>query len=79
MSATELYKAKLDLIAWINQLSDVKMIEFLEGLRASEMQKDGWDDLPESHKIEIEKGLADIEAGNVLSSSEFWKRLRNGK
>ena len=79
MSVAELYKAKLDLIAWINQLSDVKMIEFLEGLRISETSADGWDELPESHKAEIEKGLADIEAGNVLSSAEFWKQLKDGK
>lgn len=77
MSATELYKAKLDLIAWINQLSDVKMIEFLEGLRISETTTDGWDELPESHKVEIEKGLADLEKGNVISSAEFWRRLKN--
>ena len=77
MSAAELYKAKLDLIAWINQLSDAKMIEFLEGLRNSEIEKDGWDTLPESHKAEIEKGLEDMEKGNVISSAEFWKRLKN--
>jgi predicted transcriptional regulator len=79
MSAAELYKAKLDLIAWINQLSDVKMIEFLEGLRASEMKTDGWDDLPESHKARIEKGLEAMERGEVLSSEEFWKRLKNAR
>lgn len=77
MSAAELYKAKLDLIAWINQLSDVNMIEFLEGLRNSEIQEDGWDNLPESHKAEIEKGLEDVKNGNVLSSEEFWKKLKN--
>jgi hypothetical protein len=77
MSTAELYKAKLDLIAWINQLSDMKMIEFLESLRNSETKADGWDDLPESHKTEIEKGLEDMEKGNVISSAEFWKRLKN--
>ena len=77
MSAAELYKAKLDLIAWINQLSDVQMIEFLEGLRNSEMKEDGWESLPESHKTQIEKGLEAMEKGDVLSSEVFWKRLKN--
>ena len=77
MSAAELYKAKLDLIAWISQLSDGKMIAYLEGLRVSELKADFWDELPESHKIEIQKGLDDIEKGNVMSSEEFWKRLKN--
>jgi len=77
MSAAELYKAKLDLIAWINQLSDVNMIEFLESLRTTGNTSDSWDDLPESHKAEIEKGLKAIENGDVLSSVEFWKKLKN--
>lgn len=36
MSTAELNKKKLDLIAWINRLSDENVIEFLEGLKKSE-------------------------------------------
>lgn len=77
MSAAELYKTKLDLIAWINQLSDVKMIAYLESLRTSESKVDFWDELPESHKARIEAGLAAAERGEVVSSEEFWKMIKN--
>ena len=35
MSRAELNKKKLDLIAWINRLSDENSVEFLEGVKKS--------------------------------------------
>ena len=52
MQISELNKKKLDLIDWINQLSD------------NEQKK-------------IQKGMDDIKNGNVISSAQFWKELKN--
>lgn len=76
MSAAELNKLKLNLIAWIHQLSDVNLLSFLESLKNSESQKDWWDDLsPDQQKL-ILKGIRDAENGNLISSEEFLKKLK---
>lgn len=78
MSTAELNKKKLDLIAWINQLSDENTIEFLDGLKSSKADKDWWDELSISQQQLIKEGIDDIENGNVISSSQFWNKLTNG-
>ena len=78
MSVAEIRKTKLDLIAWIEQLSDVNMLTVLDGLRNSKSDKDWWDELSENQKQHINEGLADAENGRVVSSAVFWDRLKNG-
>ncbi len=76
MSTAELNKKKLDLIAWINRLSDENTIEFLDALKRSNSKGDWWDELTENQQKIIQNGLDDIEEGNLLSSSQFWSRLK---
>ena len=78
MSTAELNQTKLDLIAWINRLSDENMIEFLDGLKKSKSKDDWWDDLSENQQKILRNGMDDIESGNVISSSQFWEELKNG-
>ena len=78
MSTAELNQTKLDLIAWNNRLSDENMIEFLDGLKRSKSKQDWWDDLSENQQKMLRNGMDDIESGNVISSSQFWKELKNG-
>jgi hypothetical protein len=78
MSTAELNQTKLDLIAWINRLSDENMIEFLDGLKKSKSKDDWWDDLSENQQKILRNGMYDIESGNVISSSQFWEELKNG-
>jgi hypothetical protein len=77
MSSAELNRKKLDLISWINQLSDVKIITFLEDLRKSSTKDDWWDELSEKQKNIVLMGLKDAENGNLFSSSEFWKKIKD--
>ena len=77
MSAAELNGIKLDLIAWINQLSDTDLIYFLDGLRVSRDKKDWWEELLTAQKKEVLAGLKDAEAGRVMDSETFWKKLNN--
>jgi hypothetical protein len=78
MSTAELNKTKLDLIAWINRLSDENVIAFLDGLKNSKSKEDWWDELSENQQKMLQNGIDDIETGNVISSIQFWKELKNG-
>lgn len=77
MSTAELNQAKLNLIAWINQLSDVDILSFLDGLRRSKTKNDWWDELNDAQKKSITDGLKDAEKGKLLSSTDFWDKLKN--
>jgi len=78
MSVAEIKKTKLDLIAWIEQLSDVNMLTLLDSLRSSKSDNEWWDNLTENQKQHINEGLNDVENGRVVSSETFWNKLRNG-
>jgi hypothetical protein len=78
MSIAELNKKKLDLIAWINRLSDENIIEFLDGLKESKSKNDWWDELSENQLKMLQNGIDDIENGNLIAPTQFWKDLKNG-
>jgi len=77
MSTAELNEIKLNLIAWINQLSDTDIISFLEGIKNSWSKSDWWDELSSGQKKVVLAGLKDAEEGKLISSGEFWKKLKN--
>lgn len=78
MSTTELNRIKLDLIAWINHLSDENVIEFLDGLKQSESNQDWWGELRIRQQQIIQEGINDAENDNIISSAEFWKSFKDG-
>lgn len=78
MSTSELNKIKLDLIAWINRLFDENVIEFLDGLKQPESNQDWWGELTTRQEQIIHEGVTDAENDNLISSSEFWKSLKDG-
>ncbi len=77
MSTAEINKIKLGLIEWISQLSDVNLISAINKLRNSKSKKDWWDDLSENEKRIVQAGIDDADKGNLISSEEFWKQLKN--
>jgi predicted transcriptional regulator len=78
MSVAELKKTKSNLIAWIEQLSDSNMLVFLDSLRSSKSNSDWWEQLTEAQRQNIIEGVNDAENGRVMSSAEFWTKLKNG-
>ena len=77
MQISELNKKKLDLIDWINQLSDKNTIELLDNLKSATSKDDWWDELSDNEQIKLQNGMNDIKKGNVISSAQFWKELKN--
>lgn len=77
MKTTDLNEIKLDLIDWIDKLSDTDLIQFLDGLRISRAQNDWWEELPIDQKKEILAGLKDADEGKLMDSKMFWKKLDN--
>ena len=77
MQISELNKKKLDLIDWINQLSDKNTIELLNNLKSASSKDDWWDELSDNEQKKLQKGMDDIKKGNVISSAQFWKELKN--
>lgn len=77
MSSAEINQKKLNLIAWINELSDVDFITLLDGLRQTKSEEDWWNEISADQKELIKRGLDDVEQRRVMSSSEFWKRVNN--
>jgi len=77
MSAAELKGIKLNLIDWINQLSDADLIIFLDGLRISRAKTDWWEELSVGQQKQVLAGLHDAENNKMMDSKDFWKRLSN--
>ena len=77
MSTAELNGIKLDLIHWINKLSDSDLLQFLDGLRISREKNDWWEELPIDQKKQILAGIKDADDGNLMDSDKFWKNLSN--
>lgn len=77
MSTAELNGIKLNLISWINQLSDKELISFLDGIRLSRANEDWWNELSTAQKKQILSGIKDADEGKVIDSKDFWKKIKN--
>ena len=77
MSTAEINGIKLNLISWINQLSDKDVISFLDGIRLSRTKEDWWDELSAAQKKQILSGIKDADNGKIIGSKDFWKKLKN--
>ncbi|MFO7789083.1 MAG: hypothetical protein R6V32_00795 [Bacteroidales bacterium] len=62
---------KLELIEWLTKLNDRETIEYLKTVKDSRSTgNDWWDDLSESQKSDINRGLEDIKHGRTISHDE---------
>ena len=77
MLTVEFYKTKLNLIEWINQLSDVDVLSYLVELSKSKTKNNWWNELTEDQKKSIEKGIEDADNGRIMSSEDFWKKVKH--
>ena len=66
---------KLELIEWLSKLEDADTIKYLKIVKeARSSQTDWWDDLMDSQKQSIERGLRDIQEGKTTSHNDIKKK-----
>ncbi|WP_227626041.1 hypothetical protein [Geofilum rubicundum] len=62
---------KLELIEWLAKLEDNETIEYLKIVKDSKTtNNDWWNDLTETQKSGIERGLSDIKEGRTRSHED---------
>ena len=58
---------KLELIEWLTKLDDDETIQYLKIVKDSkDKHSDWWDELSEEQKKGLQRGLNDIDQGNVI-------------
>ena len=67
-----LQNTKIELIQWLTTLDDKSLIQKILDLRKSET-KDWWNEISDSEKASIEKGLSDADNAKLNSHSEARK------
>ncbi len=63
---------KLELIEWLTKLEDDATLDYLKVVKdSSNIHEDWWNALSLEQKSGIERGLSDIEAGNLTVHEEI--------
>jgi hypothetical protein len=66
---------KLELIEWLSKLDDDETIKYLKVVKDSKSKNsDWWDDLTNEQKDGIERGLRDIDNGQVTPHEDVKKK-----
>jgi len=66
---------KIELIEWLAKLEDEETIQYLKVVKDSKSnQHDWWNDLTQSQKEGIERGLDDIDKGRTVPHEDVKKR-----
>lgn len=69
MATTSIQERKLELIQWLSVIEDVSVLDKLAELK-DQCTRDWWDEISESEKESISKGLLDADAGRLKPHSE---------
>lgn len=67
MKESNIEKEKLEIIKWVTTLKDETSIERLKMLRANKIKTDWWNEISESEREAVDKGLDDLKSGRVKS------------
>jgi pyruvate-formate lyase-activating enzyme len=66
---------KLELIEWLTQLDDEETIEYLKLVKdSSSKDEEWWINLSATQKEAIERGLNDVDLGNVMAHEDVKKK-----
>lgn len=73
--AMDIQSVKIDLIRWLTELKDIKILEQLNDIKQSQ-SKDWWDEISEEERQAIEEGIAQADHGELIPHDEVMKRIR---
>ena len=65
---------KHELISWLTQLKDKKILNSLASIKDSVESGDWYSKLSAKQKKSLERGIRDQIKGNTLTSQQFWQR-----
>ena len=68
---------KKELIDWIQELTDPEVIKNIKSIKESIEQAQTWDQLPDSAKSSIKRGIKDVDSGRVISDEDFWANFKD--
>ncbi len=63
---------KNELIEWLSKLDDKSILTLLLQFKKSAEAGDWTDNLTKEQIESLQRGLSDLENGNVISSKDFW-------
>ena len=66
---------KLNLIQWLTQLTDPKVIEQIKALK--EQQVDWWDGISETEQQAIDEGLGELDRGEGIPHEQVMKEVKS--
>lgn len=76
MIAVDLSQTKLELIQWITQTNDPKLLSQLHLIAGIGARGVPFDTLTQEELDALDQGLEDLKAGRTMDSETFWSRVR---
>lgn len=67
-------RVKQDIVEWISESENEDLLETLRLMKENSSSADWIDDLTESERNSLAKGIEDHKKGNTLLSEEFWAK-----
>ncbi len=67
-------KIKEELVEWILKPENEDLLQTLVLIKETSTSDDWLDDLTDSEKKSIKKGIEDHKRGKILTSKDFWKK-----
>ncbi len=70
---------KKELTQWLQDLDDPALLNLLNSIKLSDTatKNDWWNTLTEEQQKNIQLGINDVKEYRIISSGEFWKRLKS--
>lgn len=70
----DLSARKIDLISWISNLRDERILSRIETIKKEE--PDWWDTISDEEKAEIEEGLAQLDRGETIPHEQVMAKYK---
>lgn len=67
-------KVNQDIVEWISKPENEDLLETLRLMKEDSVSDDWLNELTESEKKSLKKGIKDHKKGDTLSSEEFWAK-----
>lgn len=64
---------KIDLIHWLTELKDTEVLKQLSAIKEGQ---DWWEDISESEKLAIDKGLAQLDKGKTIANKDVMAEVK---